>query len=79
MIRLEPGLLVKNYGVKTGHGSPYEYDTHIPLIFYGKEIHKGESEIRIGVTEIAPTILRLLGVEDERIPVNKNLVDIFSR
>ena len=49
---------------KTGstHGSGYIYDTHVPLLFFGKGINKGETTQRTEITDIAPTISALLGI-----------------
>ena len=59
---LEPQTII--YGEKgTSHGSGYNYDTHVPLLFYGKGINKGETSIRTEITDIAPTISALLGLE----------------
>ncbi len=44
------------------HGSPYKYDTHVPLIFYGSGIRKGSTARRTNITDIAPTISSLLGM-----------------
>ncbi|MEN8788845.1 MAG: alkaline phosphatase PafA [Flavobacteriaceae bacterium] len=44
------------------HGSPYKYDTHVPLIFYGSGIRKGSTARRTNITDIAPTISILLGM-----------------
>ncbi len=46
----------------TTHGSSYNYDTHVPLIFYGKSIAKGRSVSQVNITDIAPTISTLLGI-----------------
>ena len=50
--------------VPTGsnHGTPYAYDSHIPLIWYGAGITPGLRIERIGSDAIAPTLARLLGV-----------------
>ncbi len=40
----------------TSHGTPYAYDTHVPLIFYGWNIKKGESFDKKVITQIAPTL-----------------------
>ena len=40
----------------TSHGTPYSYDTHVPLLFYGWKIKKGASFDRKIITEIAPTL-----------------------
>ena len=43
------------------HGSPYIYDTHVPLIFFGKGIRNGSSTRRTYIRDIAPTLAVLLG------------------
>ena len=43
------------------HGSPHIYDTHVPLIFFGKGIRKGELMRRTYIRDIAPTLAVLLG------------------
>ena len=47
----------------TTHGSPYSYDTHMPMLFYGAGIKSGVSYKYNPVTNIAPTICALLGIE----------------
>jgi len=55
------GYLYKNpYG--TGHGSPYDYDTHVPLIFSSIHTTKSPKEDLSATVDIAPTIANLLGV-----------------
>ena len=58
---LESGVI--SYGPKgTTHGSGYNYDTHVPLLFYGNGIQPGKTYDRTSVTDIAPTISALLGI-----------------
>lgn len=45
------------------HGSGYSYDTHVPIMFYGKGIKQGRSRKRVAVIDIAPTISNLLQIE----------------
>jgi len=54
---------VISYG-KTGstHGSGLNYDTHVPLLFYGKGIHQGSTFQKTYITDVAPTISALLGI-----------------
>lgn len=61
LIVLKPGMI--SYP-KTGstHGSPQIYDTHVPLLFYGKGIKKGHTVERTEIPDIAPTIAALLGI-----------------
>jgi predicted AlkP superfamily pyrophosphatase or phosphodiesterase len=46
----------------TSHGTLYSYDTHVPAIFYGWHIKKGESYDKKEITEIAPTIAQKIKV-----------------
>ena len=45
----------------SSHGSPYIFDTHVPLIFFGKGITKGSLTRRTHIRDIAPTLAVLLG------------------
>ena len=49
---------------KTGstHGSGLNYDTHVPLLFYGKGIAQGSTLVKTRITDVAPTISSLLGI-----------------
>ncbi|OZV66900.1 alkaline phosphatase PafA [Winogradskyella aurantia] len=44
------------------HGSGSNYDTHVPLLFFGKGIKQGETLRKTEITDIAPTISALLGI-----------------
>lgn len=46
----------------TTHGSPWNYDTHVPIIFMGQGIEPGEVTRRVSITDIAPTISMLVGM-----------------
>lgn len=57
----QPGWM--DHGEKgTTHGAGYNYDTHIPIIFYGKGIKKGETYSYTTITQIAPTVCELLKI-----------------
>jgi predicted AlkP superfamily pyrophosphatase or phosphodiesterase len=47
----------------TTHGSPYEYDTHVPVIFLGGAIKGGRSKASVTPADIAPTLADLAGVK----------------
>jgi predicted AlkP superfamily phosphohydrolase/phosphomutase len=61
LLVLDPNVI---YYPRTGstHGSPYIYDTHVPLLFYGKGIRKGSTAVRTEIPDIAPTLAVLLGI-----------------
>ena len=44
------------------HGSSYNYDTHVPLLFYGAGIKHGETTLKTVIPDIAPTISVLLDI-----------------
>jgi predicted AlkP superfamily pyrophosphatase or phosphodiesterase len=47
----------------TTHGSPYEYDTHVPVIFFGGGVKGGRSKANVTPADIAPTLADLAGVK----------------
>ena len=52
------------FGTKgTSHSTPYEYDRHVPVIFYGAGIRPGRHVENIAVNDIAPTLASLLEIE----------------
>ncbi|OYT90979.1 MAG: alkaline phosphatase [Burkholderiales bacterium PBB3] len=45
------------------HGSPYEFDSHVPILLYGPAwIGKGRIDKPVEVVDIAPTLAALLGI-----------------
>ena len=59
-----PDPATTSYG-ETGstHGSGYSYDTHVPIMFFGKGIEKGRSRKKVEIIDIAPTLSNLLQIE----------------
>jgi arylsulfatase A-like enzyme len=47
----------------TTHGSPYEYDTHVPVIFFGGTVKAGRSKANVTPADIAPTLGDFAGVK----------------
>jgi hypothetical protein len=46
----------------TDHGTALNYDTHVPLLFFGKGIKQGHTLQRTNIIDIAPTMSALLGI-----------------
>jgi hypothetical protein len=46
----------------TGHGTPYNYDQHVPVFFMGFGIQPGEYFEPVTPADIAPTLAALTGV-----------------
>jgi hypothetical protein len=62
----------------TTHGAGYNYDTHVPLIFYGWGIKKGSSFDYTTITQIAPTICELLQVNQPNATTSQPLNGFFK-
>jgi len=60
---LVDGLPVgKRGGSGTGHGTPYNYDQHVPLLLLGYGIQPGEYFAPVTPADIAPTFAALCGI-----------------
>jgi phosphopentomutase len=47
----------------TSHGTPYNYDAHVPIVFFGAGIKAGRYNMKIAVNDIATTLATMLDVE----------------
>jgi predicted AlkP superfamily pyrophosphatase or phosphodiesterase len=72
----EPYYLTETTG--TSHGTPYLYDTHVPVIFLGPQIKPGTFHQNIAINDIAPTLATLLGVETPSGSIGRVLSEIFE-
>jgi predicted AlkP superfamily pyrophosphatase or phosphodiesterase len=62
----------------TTHGTPYTYDTQVPLLFYGKNIKKGQTHRRVEITDIAATLASLLYIQQPSGCIGNPIVEIFE-
>lgn len=75
---LEPGWYPSEGVQGTTHGSPWTYDTHVPVLFYGKGIKKGFSVRYHSVTDIAPTISVLLDIKFPSGATGQPIAELFE-
>ena len=61
IITLNPGWVEKGDYV-TNHNSPYEYDSHVPLIWYGWTVNRSSVTRKVSIADIAPTLSSLCNV-----------------
>jgi len=61
LMQPEPFFLAR-YGRGTTHGSPYAYDTHVPILIAGTGVRAGRIEERVHTVDLAPTLAGLLGL-----------------
>ncbi|RYG28639.1 hypothetical protein EON81_28155, partial [bacterium] len=63
----------------TGHGSVWDYDAHVPIIFRAKGIKPGIYTRPVHTSDIAPTLSRLLGLSFPTGNVGEPLVDKLEK
>jgi len=59
----QPFAFVSEFNLATTHGSPYNYDTHVPVLFSGPGVRPGRYHVECSPSDLAPTLAALLGVE----------------
>jgi hypothetical protein len=75
-IQVEPTCLMDFEGTGTSHGSPYEYDRAVPIVFWGEGVETGEVSGPAATVDIAPTLAGLLGL---RPPADLDGRDLLAR
>ena len=75
---LKPSVVVY---AETGsdHGSGYEHDTHIPLLFYGLGIAKGSSSKKTLTIDSAPTIATLLKIAFPNGATGSPIIEVLEK
>jgi predicted AlkP superfamily pyrophosphatase or phosphodiesterase len=61
-VLLKPGYF-DGWVTGTTHGTVYNYDTHIPILWYGKGIKQGKTSRTVYMSDIAPTLAALLHIQ----------------
>jgi len=76
----EPYWFNFDKGPVTGmHGSPWNYDTHVPVIFYGPEISSGITYRRVQPADVAPTLSALMGMSPPASSQGSVLPEVFGK
>jgi len=81
---LQPGYLTKSIDepkahTGTSHGSAFNYDTHVPLLWYGVNIPAGNSYRPIQIIDIAPTLIHLLNLQRTGAMTGVPIMEIFEK
>jgi len=61
------------------HGSPWNYDTHVPVIFSGPGIRSGITYRRVQPADVAPTLAALLGMSPPASAQGLVLPEVFNK
>jgi len=75
-------ILLDPYWIRAGgagatHGTPYNYDTHIPIVFMGPGIREGRYYQHAALNDVAPTLAALLDIETPSGSVGRVLHEMF--
>jgi predicted AlkP superfamily pyrophosphatase or phosphodiesterase len=62
----------------TDHASPYSYDTHVPLAFYGLAFQTGTYRTHAEPVDLAPTLSSLLGINPPTSAVGRVLTEALT-
>lgn len=82
---LHPGYLSKEIDEPkahqgTSHGSAFNYDTHVPLLWYGKDIPAGKQIYDpIAITDIAPTLIHILNLQRSGSMIGQPILPILEK
>lgn len=81
---LQPGYLDKSVDSErarkgTSHGSAFNYDTHVPVLFYGADIPAQEVFTSYEIVDIAATLVHLLQVQRPNAMTGKPMVELFGK
>jgi predicted AlkP superfamily pyrophosphatase or phosphodiesterase len=76
-ILLEPYWMASTTG--TTHGTPFSYDTHIPLILMGPGVRAGRYDRAVLLNDLAPTLATLLDVETPSGSSGEPLAEVLVR
>ncbi|QJX47086.1 alkaline phosphatase family protein [Hymenobacter taeanensis] len=82
MVVLAPGWLESyQYPINKGttHGSSGNYDTHIPMVFWGWHVKHGESSAPAKITDIAATLARWLHIQEPDGCTGQPLQEVLSQ
>ena len=77
LINFYPGWM-DNIPFGTTHYSNYNYDTHVPLLWFGKGVKHGETVSYNSITQIAPTLSFLMDIPLPNMSNKNPIVEIFE-
>ena len=76
-IVLEPFWMRQQTG--TTHGTPYNYDAHVPLVFMGPGVAPGTYPQRVALNDLAPTVSAMLEIEVPSAADGRVLTEMLAR
>jgi hypothetical protein len=80
---LEPGYLPKSVDSETArkgtsHGSAFNYDTHVPLVWFGAGVKSQEIHRKIDITDIGATLINLMNLQRNGAMTGDPIIELFN-
>lgn len=79
MLRYKEYWIISDEPYGTSHGTPYAYDRHVPLIFFGAGVSAGRDTLKAASVDIAPTLSELFGIIPPTIIDGRSLLNRLKR
>jgi predicted AlkP superfamily pyrophosphatase or phosphodiesterase len=81
---MEPGYLVKELDSEkahrgTSHGSSFNYDTHVPLLWYGAQIPSKDDFESYKIIDIAPTLTHILNLQRSGAMTGQPILEVLKK
>jgi predicted AlkP superfamily pyrophosphatase or phosphodiesterase len=77
IVILNPGWVEKQSDYVTNYNSPYEYDSHVPLIWYGWTVNRATVTRQVNMTDIAATLSTLCKVPYPNACTGEPMFELF--
>jgi predicted AlkP superfamily pyrophosphatase or phosphodiesterase len=81
---MEPGYLVKELDSEkahrgTSHGSSFNYDTHVPLLWYGAQIPSKDDFESYKIIDISPTLTHILNLQRSGAMTGQSILEVLKK
>ncbi len=80
-IVFEPNWFINDFDgltVASTHGSPWNYDTHVPIVFAGPEIEPASIDRRVHTVDIAATLSAYMDIKPPSGSVGNVLIEVTN-
>ena len=77
IVILNPGWVEKVNDFVTNYNSPYEYDSHVPLIWYGWTVNRATVTRQVNITDIAATLSTLCKIPYPNACTGEPMFELF--
>lgn len=77
IVTLNPGWVELEGDFITNHNSPYEYDNHVPLIWYGWSVNRASVTRKVNMADIAATLSSLCKIPYPNASNGEPLFELF--